>query len=101
MDIIKAISTRVYINADFFVISIRKDNNFGQFIFPKSVLCQHDIMSMKGQGGKRAIRVYPPWDNALNKQAQKTQAWQINYFLEIPANKLIDYDRARKLYSLV
>ena len=57
-------------------------------------------MSIKGQGGKRAIRVYPPWDNELNKQAQKTQAWQLNYFLEIPINNPIDYDRVHKLYAL-
>lgn len=44
---------------DFFVISVRKDNHLGQFVFPKSVLCQHDIVSNAGQGGKRAIRVYP------------------------------------------
>ena len=85
---------------DFFVISTRKNNNFGQIILPKSVLCQHDIVSIKGQGGKRAIRVYPPWDNALNKPAQKTQAWQMNYFFEIPQNESIDYDHARELYSL-
>ena len=88
-------------SVDFFVISTRKDSHFGQFVFPKSALCQHNIVSIKGQGGKRAIRVYPPWDNALNKQAQKTQAWQMNYFLEIPLHEPIDYDLACKLYSLV
>jgi hypothetical protein len=83
---------------DFFVVSTRKDNYFGQFVFPKVVLHEQGILSVNGKGGKRAIRVYPPWDNDLNKQAQKTQRWQINYFLEIPQDNKIDYARAEMLY---
>lgn len=83
---------------DFFVVSVRKDNCFGQFVFPKVVLREQGILSVNGKGGKRAIRVYPPWDNTLNKQAQKTQRWQINYFLEIPQDNKIDYARAEVLY---
>jgi hypothetical protein len=85
--------------ADFFVISTRKGNTFGQFIFPKSVLCDQDIVSNKGKGGKRAIRVYPPWDNPTSRQAQKTQIWQLKYFLEIPVKTPIDFDRAQMLYG--
>jgi hypothetical protein len=84
---------------DFFVISTRKGNNFGQFIFPKAVLCDQDIVSNKGKGGKRAIRVYPPWDKPTSRQAQKTQIWQIEYFLEIPMNTPIDCVRAQMLYD--
>lgn len=84
---------------DFFVISTRKDQHFGQFIFPKSVLCEQGIFSKNGRGGKRGIRVYPPWDKALNKQAQKTQQWQLKYFLEIPLNGAIDRARAQVLYT--
>ncbi len=86
--------------ADFFVISTRQSNSFGQFVFPKAELCDRDIVSKQGEGGKRAMRVYPPWDNPTSRQAQKTQAWQLNYFLEIPQNESVDYDRVRKLYSL-
>ncbi|MED2490499.1 MepB family protein [Bacillus thuringiensis] len=85
---------------DLFVISTREGNNFGQFVFPKTVLCNQDIVSNKGKGGKRAIRVYPPWDKPTSRQAQKTQAWQLEYFLEIPGNKPIDCVRAQMLYSL-
>ncbi len=46
---------------DFFVVSVRNDACFGQFIFPKAVLAVKDIVSKNGIGGKRAIRVYPPW----------------------------------------
>lgn len=86
---------------DLFVISTRKNNLFGQFVFPKSILYERNILSKEGKGGKRAIRVYPPWDKALNQQAQKTQKWQMDYFLEIPLNAPIDYVRAQMLYSLI
>lgn len=86
---------------DFFIVSTRKDNQFGQFIFPKSVLCEQDVVSIKGRGGKRAIRVYPPWDKDLNRQAQKTQVWQMKYFLEMPKGGIIDAARVQELYSIV
>lgn len=84
---------------DFFLIATRSDNNFGQFIFPKEALIEADIVSIEGRGGKRAIRVYPPWDKTTSKQAQKTQRWQLEYFLEIPLNGQIDILRAKKLYA--
>jgi hypothetical protein len=84
---------------DFFVVSTRKGKYFGQFIFPKSVLRDQAVLSVNKEGGKRAIRVYPPWDMALNRQAQKTQKWQIAYFLDMSQDKEIDFSRARMLYS--
>jgi hypothetical protein len=84
---------------DLFVISTREGNNFGQFIFPKSVLSEHDILSSNGKGGKRAIRVYPPWAKTTSPQAQKTQRWQLEYFLEIPQNDPIDCVRAQMHYG--
>ncbi|OGT29772.1 MAG: MepB domain containing protein [Gammaproteobacteria bacterium RIFCSPHIGHO2_12_FULL_35_23] len=78
---------------DLVIICVRKDNHFGQFIFPKSVLLKQNIFSTKGRGGKRAIRVYPPWDKTLNNQAQKTQKWQIDYFLEVARNNLIQFQK--------
>ncbi|QOV12455.1 MepB family protein [Viridibacillus arvi] len=87
-------------SVDFFVISVKKDDQFGQFVFPKAVLCKQDIISNKGQGGKRAIRVYPPWDKPISRQAKKTQEWQLKYFLEIPRNTAVDCVRAKALYNL-
>jgi hypothetical protein len=84
---------------DFFVVSTGQGDQFGQFIFPKTVLFEQDIVSNLGKGGKRAIRVYPPWDQTASRQAQKTQAWQMEYFLEIPNHKPIDCARAQMLYS--
>lgn len=85
---------------DYFVISARKDTHFGQFVFPKSILYDHDIVSKMNKGGKRAMRVYPSWDKPTSKQAQKTQAWQLAYFLEIPKNQSIDCARSQMLYQL-
>lgn len=68
---------------DFVIISVRKEDRFGQFIFPKSILLEKGIFSTKVKEGKRATRVYPPWDETNSKQAQKTQQWQLDYFYEI------------------
>ena len=81
---------------DLFIVSTRKNNHFGQFIFPKSALCEQSIVSKNGKGGKRAMRVYPPWDKTTSKQAEKTQYWQLKYFLETP----IDLARAKTLHQL-
>ena len=85
---------------DFFIISTRKDSNFGQFVFPKSVLSEQGVLSIYGQGGKRGIRVYPPWDQTLNRQAQNTQKWQIKYFIELSNNSKIVCARAQMLCLL-
>ena len=86
---------------DFFIINTKSEHQSGQFIFPKNVLCQQGIISNSLKEGKRGIRVYPPWDLTTSKQAQKTQKWQLNYFLEIPLNKSINLERAKQLYSQI
>lgn len=84
-------------NIDLFVINVKTDTNFGQFVFPKSVLIDHGVVTLK-KAGKRAIRVYPIWDLTKSKQAQKTQKWQLDYFLEIQDIKPIDINKAQLLY---
>jgi hypothetical protein len=84
---------------ELFVINVRKGNLLGQFVFPKSILHEKGIISNGNNGGKRAIRVYPPWELNLNQQAYKTQKWQSKYFLEIPKTKPVDLVRAKRLYS--
>lgn len=66
---------------DFLIVSVRSDDHFGQFVFPKSVLCEKGIVSCDGKEGKRAMRIYPSWDKADNSQAKKTQTWQLQYFI--------------------
>jgi hypothetical protein len=72
---------------DFLVISVRCPEHFGQFVFPKSVLHEQVFVSKYGVGGKRAMRVYPPWSLVENLQAKKTQAWQILYYFQIDEHK--------------
>jgi hypothetical protein len=84
---------------DLFIINVRKGNHLGQFIFPKSVLIAQGILSTKKKEGKRAMRVYPPWDITTSKQAQKTQQWQLEYFLDIPSKKPLDLVLAKKLLN--
>nr|WP_315166583.1 MepB family protein [uncultured Flavobacterium sp.] len=86
---------------DFFIINTKSNDKFGQFIFPKSVLCQQGIIYTDLKEGKRGIRVYPPWDLTESKQAQKTQKWQLEYFLEIPLNKSVNLDRVKQLYAII
>ena len=85
---------------DFMIISVRDSENFGQFIFPKSVLVSKGIVSKNEKGGKRGIRVYAPWDKPENKQAIKTQAWQVNYFVEIKENSLVDLEKVKRILSV-
>ena len=84
---------------DFVIITARNDNNFGQFIFPKSVLADNGIITQNGKEGKRGIRVYPPWDIVANKQAEKSQSWQTKYFLTIKNDKLADLNLIKKLFT--
>lgn len=82
---------------DLFIVSVRNADHFGQFIFPKAILCEQGILSSQGKGGKRAMRIYPSWDIALNSQAKRTQAWQLKYFFEMRSDMPIDAERLRKL----
>ncbi len=84
---------------DLFIVSVRNREHFGQFVFPKTVLFEKGIVSKDGSGGKRAMRIYPPWDITENRQAKKTQAWQLMYFFEIPAAKNIHTGRVQKLFK--
>lgn len=68
---------------DLFICSVRKESEMGQFVFPKSALIEHGYVSKNGSGGKRAIRLYPPWDTPESAQALKTQRWQAIYFISI------------------
>ncbi|KAF2330316.1 MepB family protein [Flavobacterium daemonense] len=80
---------------DFVIVSVRKDALLGQFIFPKDVLLEKAIFSTETKEGKRAMRVYPPWDEAESKQAKKTKKWQLEYFLFVSSET--DLNRAEYL----
>ncbi|KQB43002.1 MepB family protein [Flavobacterium aquidurense] len=81
---------------DFVIISVRKNDLFGQFIFPKNILLEKAIFSTATKEGKRATRVYPPWDETTSKQAQKTQQWQLDYFYAISPD--LDLNKFKALF---
>ena len=80
---------------DYIIISARSAGNFGQFIFPKSILAKKGIITHNNKEGKRGIRVYPPWDTPTNKQAAKTQQWQQAYFFSIQPGDIDLLDLSR------
>ena len=82
---------------DFYAVNVQTENEFGQFVFPKSVLIKKGIISTSKKEGKRAFRVYPNWDVAKNKQAERTQKWQLEYFYEI--NDSTDLKKVEELYK--
>jgi len=68
------------------VVTAREGNNAGHFAFPGSALVKHRIVSVKGVGGKRGFRVYPPWSEVSSGQALRTQQWQCAFFTDhVPA----------------
>lgn len=84
---------------DLVIINIVNGNQFGQFVFPKSVLCKQGILTVNHKEGKRGFRVYPPWDKTTNAQAIKTQTWQLNYFLDLSNFSPETLEKAKALYN--
>jgi len=88
-------------SVDLFVVCVREGNRFGQFVFPKKVLVLEDVVSTGGKGGKRAIRVYPPWVKAESTQAMKTQSWQVKHFVTFTdRSQTLNIERMKKLYAM-
>lgn len=84
---------------DFCVVITRKEANLGVFIFPKRVLYENGVLSDTLRDGKRAIRVYPSWDKTASKQANKTQQWQLNYFIDLTENTEIDFKKVNAILN--
>lgn len=80
---------------DLFVIGVKSDTQEGQFIFPKQILFEKGYVSKNGQGGKRAIRVYPEWEKPVSAQAIKTQKWQMKFFVHFS-----DHSKLFNLYGI-
>ena len=56
-------------------------------------------MAINGKGGKRAIRVYPPWVKPVAKEAVRTQQWQLRYFLALEQSGHADSAKVRQLFG--
>jgi hypothetical protein len=85
---------------DFLIIGANTNTQAGQFIFPKSALIQHKIVSTNQTEGKRGFRVYPAWDKPDNAQAKKTQLWQLPFFFDIHSKDL-NCEKIKKLFSSI
>lgn len=85
-------------NIDFVIVTVRKDQNWGQFIFPKKTLLEKGIFSTERKEGIRATRVYPAWDQTTSKQAQKTQKWQLDHFFNFSDQSKIDLEKLKKVF---
>lgn len=83
---------------DYLMICTEDGSRCGMFIFPQAVCINQGMFSSKGKSGKRGIRVYPLWDQAKNKQAQKTQNWQLNYFLDFSNNQDEIFNKINQLF---
>ncbi len=72
-------------------VSVFDKSHKGFFVFEKTLLGKKGIMSVKGKGGKRAIRVYAPWVDTISTQAKVTQKWQVQNFVSLEnMDKAID-----------
>ncbi|MBX9838135.1 MepB family protein [Silvanigrella sp.] len=67
----------------FIMVFVFNDKNSGIFLFDKSILSKKGVISIHNKGGKRAIRVYPPWCNPDSKQAIYSQKWQCEYYISL------------------
>jgi hypothetical protein len=68
---------------DYYVVAVQKDTYIGYFIFPINVMVTQGVTADQNRkAGKRGFRVYPIWDKPDNKQAEKTQKWQVKHFLD-------------------
>lgn len=84
---------------DFIVITAKRGLTIGQFVFSKTVLIEHGVISAKNKGGKRGFRIYPHWDKTTNKQAEKSQRWQLPFFFELKENDLTDLTFVKSLFA--
>lgn len=82
------------------ITTFKNENEFGQFIFPKEVLLQRDILRSTTTNGKMALRVYPGWDSPSSKQAMTTQKWQLPYFVDMCNLNKLPLGKIYELYSI-
>lgn len=77
---------------DFFIIYTESETKKGFFVFPKDALLNNKIIFGEKSSGKRGFRVYPPWYLGLNKQAQRTQRWQMECFFDSSLQLHVDFE---------
>jgi hypothetical protein len=80
----------------FLIVNVEFENQRGYFILPKLLLAQKNILTTSIKDGKRAFRIYSPWDEPKNKQALTSQQWQLDSFTA--ASDLQNYLLERNLF---
>jgi hypothetical protein len=83
----------------FVVVAVSDSSQSGQFVFGRSLLVEKGIMSRAGKGGKRAIRVYPPWVRPVARAALVTQKWQTEHFFSLDADTSATATGVRRLFN--
>lgn len=81
---------------DRLVISILDGDLSGQFVIPKNILREKQILKHNGAKGKMALRFYPSWETSLNKTAQAAQKWQCDYFID--TTDILQKEKLTQLY---
>ena len=84
-------------NFDCMVIHVASGLHSGQLILPKTALLTYGIIEGT-KSGKRGFRVYPPWDATNNNQAQKTQKWQLDYFVDTSETN-VNLEKIKNLFG--
>ena len=82
------------------LIIVQQEEHRGHFVFTVSVLMNKEIFTTANKEGKRGFRVYPPWDKPTSKQAIRTQAWQLDYFIAYGEGIKIDNKKVKERYEL-
>ncbi|WP_322969482.1 MepB family protein [Faecalibacter sp. LW9] len=86
-------------NFDFFIFVSEQDEKFGFFIFSKKLLIEKNILSSRLKEGKRGFRLYPTWVKTESKQAEKTQSWQTEYFINLTNNEQNDIEKLKSILN--
>ncbi|NWK85153.1 MepB family protein [Staphylococcus sp. GSSP0090] len=83
---------------DILIITVLDHLHKGLFIMPKSELHAQRLLNSENNKGKMAMRVYPPWEDNLNRSAKQAQKWQTQYFIDL--SNTTDFDLLKKLLCI-
>lgn len=78
---------------EFYIIYVERAEQKGFFFFSKQVLAEKQILINGTKDGKRGFRVYPSWDIPENRQAEKTLAWQSEFFIDLTKEADVEIKR--------
>lgn len=81
---------------EFLIVNVVDKKHKGVFLFSKDALIKYNILRTSVSQGKMAMRVYPGWEQALNRTAEKTQKWQTTYFIDVSKDNF-GYEKLKTL----